>query len=71
MRFQIADHTGHSTLDFARDAEGIAAAEHKFNELVRGGHAAFAKTGTNQGRKVGALDPNADTHLFMPPLQGG
>jgi hypothetical protein len=71
IRFQIADHTGHSTVDFARDAAGIAEAERKFNALVSQGNAAFAKRGSGDARKVTALDPAADTHLFMAPLQGG
>jgi hypothetical protein len=71
MKFDIADHTGHTTLDFAKNEAGLADAQRKFDELVSSGHAAFAKIDGAQGRKVKAMDPTADTHLFMPPLQGG
>ena len=70
MKFQIADRSGHSILDFDKNAEGQSEAFAKFNALIAEGKTAYARRGDTV-RPVKVLDPDADTHLFMTPLQGG
>ena len=68
MRFQVMDHSGHSTLQFNK--ADLAAASARFNELIADGKTVYARRGDTV-RPVKVLDPDADTHLFMTPLQGG
>ena len=70
MKFQIADRTGHSTIEFDKSMKGQSEAFAKFNALIADGKTAYARRGDTV-RPVKVLDPDADTHLFMTPLQGG
>lgn len=70
MKFQILDHTGHSTLDFSKDE--TASAMEKFNALIKDGStAATRKTGDKDYTVTRQFDPTADETLFIPRMQGG
>jgi len=73
MRFQIMDQTGHSEIDFdTADPAMLAAAQAKFDELVKGEKkAAFKKAEGGGGTLIRAFDPTAETVLFRSPLVGG
>jgi hypothetical protein len=70
MKFNILDHTGHTTLDFTGMDTTLAMA--KFNELVGlGSTAATRKTGEKDYTVTKSFDPTADETLFIPRMQGG
>jgi len=78
MRFDIIDHTGHSTIDID-DAKAngdtvlsVADAMAKFNALIGDGKtAATRKTGDASYKVTRTFDPTADETLFIPRMQGG
>jgi hypothetical protein len=68
MKFQILDHTGHTTLDITDTNDAME----KFNELVGlGSTAATRKTGDKDYTVTRQFDPTADETLFVPRMQGG
>ena len=72
-RLQIMDHTGHSTVDFSKaDKVSLAEAEARFNELMERKFIASApgKDGA-PGTLLKSFDPDAETIIMNPPLQGG
>lgn len=73
MKFQVMDHSGHSTLEFdAAMADQVKAGEAKFAELTKSlGMTAYEKTGDGGGRLVRTFDPNREETLFRPRLVGG
>ena len=70
MKFQILDHTGHTTIDF--DKSNVSEAMAKFNEIVAAGPtAATRKAGDKDYTVTKSFDPTADETLFVPRMQGG
>lgn len=68
MKFQILDHTGHSTLEFTDTNDAME----KFNVLIKDGStAATRKTGDKDYTVTRNFDPTADETLFIPRMQGG
>lgn len=72
MKFDIMDHTGHSTeaFDKASPAE-LGAAQARFNELVSEGRTAAVRTGNATGRVIRKFDSTAEEVLFIPRLVAG
>jgi hypothetical protein len=73
MKFQIMDHTGHSTIEFDKantaDLDAVVA---KFNELKASGHvAATRKAGETDYKVIKSPDDVQDETLFVPQLRGG
>lgn len=72
MRFQIMDHTGHTTVVFDKaDRVSMEDAERRFKELTGSGFRAAELSSGHEGRLIGTFDPNVESLLFVPPLQGG
>jgi DNA-binding transcriptional regulator LsrR (DeoR family) len=72
MKFDIMDHSGHSTEAFDKaDPASLAAAQARFNELISEGRTAAVRTGDATSRIVRKFDPTAEGVLFIPRLQGG
>jgi hypothetical protein len=72
MKFDVMDHTGHSTEAFDKaNAAELVAAEARFNELVAEGRTAAVRTGKSEAKIVRKFDPAAEEVLFIPRLQGG
>lgn len=77
MRFQIMDHTGHSTVDFAKSKADVDSAMAKFAELTgkpsQGGkgYTAARRDGQGQLTQIRSFDPAAEEIVFVPPMQGG
>lgn len=70
---KVMDHTGHSEKAWdAADVVSAAEAEKRFKELTGQGFVALepGKDGT-PGRLLKAFDPEVETTLFQPQLQGG
>jgi hypothetical protein len=73
MRFNIMDHTGHSTLDFDKlDPAALKSAQDKFDELISSGHrAATRDSGGTDYQVVKNFDELKDESLFVPQMKGG
>jgi hypothetical protein len=74
FRFQVLDHSGHSTLEFdAAMADSLQAGEEKFAELTKGlGMTAYERTGPdNEARLVRTFDPSRQETVFRPRIIGG
>lgn len=72
MKFNIMDHTGHSTEAFDKaDPEMLKAAQARFDELIADGRTAAVRTGSGEGKIVRKFDPTAEETLFIPRLMGG
>jgi hypothetical protein len=72
MKFDVMDHTGHSTEAFDKaNPQQLAAAQARFDELIAEGRTAAVRTGPAQSRIVRKFDPNAEEVLFIPRLMGG
>ena len=72
MKFSIMDHTGHSTIEFARDGAGVRAAMDKFAALIADGKtAATRQVGSSEYNVTRSFDPESEETLFIPRLQGG
>lgn len=73
MRFNIMDHTGHSTLDFDNlDPAALKSAQDKFDELIASGHrAATRQPGDTDYQVVKSFDNLQDESLFVPQMKGG
>lgn len=72
MRFQIMDQSGHSEQTFGADKLSTSQAMARFAELTGKGYRAVVpgKDGA-PGEIVKAFDPEQETLIFMPQLQGG
>lgn len=70
MKFNVMDHTGHTTLEFT--AEQKAEASAKFTELLAEGKiAGTRKVGQTDYQKVKSFDQLEDETTFTPARQGG
>jgi hypothetical protein len=68
----VMDHNGDSRHNFnAEDAVALRQAEQRFNELMRGGYTAAARSASGQPRVIRSFDPAAEETLFFPRLVGG
>lgn len=70
---KILDRTGHTEKAWDKaDKVSMAEAEKRFKELTGKGFMAWepGKDGT-PGRQLKSFDPNVETTLFQPALQGG
>lgn len=68
----VMDKTGDSEIAFnPTDADQVAKAQAKFDELTKGNHLAFRKSADGKDEIVRSFDPNAEETVFMPPLVGG
>lgn len=68
MKFHIMDKTGHSTENFAK---GDALSAERFNELIGRGMAPFRADGDGHHTRLKSHDPDAETVLWVPQLEGG
>ena len=74
MKFQVMDATGHSEEAFdLGDKVSNKAAKARFDELTKGkGYFAAALSGDGSpGKQLKVFDPEAETVVFRPALQGG
>lgn len=72
MKFQIMDHTGHTTAVFDKaDKLSMEEAEKRFKDLTGSGFRAAEMSDGKEGRLLKSFNPDAETVLFVPPLQGG
>jgi hypothetical protein len=73
MAIQIVmDHTGDSSHRFdPTDAEALAKAEKRFNELTGAGFIAAERTAAGESRRIKSFNPAAEETLFFPRLVGG
>ncbi len=68
----VMDHNGDTRYPFnADDAEALAKAEERFNELTGVGFTAAVRTASGDVSKIRSFDPTADETLFFPRLVGG
>lgn len=68
----VMDHSGDSRHTFSpSDAEALARAEQRFNELTGKGFTAAVRTGPGEVTRIGAFDPTAEETLFFPRIVGG
>lgn len=71
-KFLVMDRSGHSTIDFAANADALREAQAKFDELVKGQkYAAARRTGPGTSELIRKFDPGAEEILFIPPMQAG
>jgi hypothetical protein len=73
MQMQIVmDHSGDRRHPFdATDAEAVAKAERRFNELTDAGFLAAARTADGECQRITQFDPAIEETLFFPRLVGG
>jgi hypothetical protein len=73
MAIQIVmDHTGDSRHPFnPNDAQALAKAEKRFQELTGVGFTAAVRTASGEVSRVRSFDPTAEETLFFPRLVGG
>jgi hypothetical protein len=69
----VLDHTGHSTHVFDKaNTVSLEEAERRFKDLTgKGFLAATRPDDGSPGQALKAFDPDAETTVFIPPLQGG
>jgi hypothetical protein len=68
----VMDHKGDTRHYFdASDAEAVALAEQRFNELMRRGFTAAVRTAPGEVTKIGSFRPTAEETIFFPRLVGG
>lgn len=68
----IMDHKGDTQHFFdADDAEAVALAEQRFNELMRRGYTAAVRTAPAEVARIGSFSPTTEETLFFPRLVGG
>ncbi len=68
----VMDHTGDRRHQFdPQDADELAEAEKRFNNLTALGFTAAARTTAGQTIKAGSFDPTAQETVFFPRLVGG
>jgi hypothetical protein len=73
MAIQIVmDYTGDSRYPFnPNDAQALAKAEERFQELTGLGFTAAVRTAPGEVSRVRSFDPTAEETLFFPRLVGG
>jgi len=73
MALQIVmNHTGDSRHEFDPfDFIELEMAEARFNELVRSGFTAAARTGEGSSKLLQTFDPTIKETIFFPRLKGG
>lgn len=72
MKFQIMDQSGHSEEVFNADKMSTEQAMARFAELTGKGYRAVEPgVGGAPGEIVKTFDPERETTLFIPQLQGG
>jgi hypothetical protein len=73
MAMQIVmDQTGDTRHSFnPEDAQELAKAERRFNELTGVGFTAAVRTASGEVNKIRSFDPTAEETLFFPRLVGG
>ena len=70
MKFNVMDHTGHSTIEFTEDQRVEAQA--KFDELLAEGKiAGTRRMGETDYQKVKSFSELQDETTFTPARQGG
>ncbi len=68
----VMDHNGDTRHNFdAKDAAALLKAEQRFNELMRGGYTAAARSVSGHPTVIRSFDPHAEETLFFPRLVGG
>ena len=68
----VLDVTGDTRSYFdSKDAEALADAERRFEELTGRGFTAAVRSGPGEVSRVRAFDPTAEETLFFPRLVGG
>ena len=68
----VMDQTGDTRHLFnPEDAQELAKAERRFNELTQAGFAAAARTASGEVTKIRSFDPTVEETLFFPRLVGG
>jgi len=68
----VMDFTGDSRHQFdPHDAQAVAKAEKRFNELTGAGFIAAERTSAGESRRVRSFNPSAEETLFIPRLVGG
>jgi hypothetical protein len=68
----VMDHTGDSRYPFdPQNAEAVAKAEERFEELTGAGYIAAARTSTGESCRLKSFDPNVEETLFFARLVGG
>ena len=68
----VMDHNGDTRYPFnASDAQALAQAEERFNELTGIGFTAAVRTASGDISKIRSFDPTAEETLFLPRLVGG
>ncbi|MDB5604074.1 MAG: hypothetical protein JWP25_974 [Bradyrhizobium sp.] len=68
----VMDHTGDTRHYFdANDAQALAKAEKRFEELTSAGFTAAARIAPGEVAKLGSFDPTVEETLFLPRLVGG
>jgi hypothetical protein len=68
----VMDHTGDTRHQFdPADADAVAKAERRFQELTGVGFTAAMRLGDGNSKALKSFDPTAEETLFIPRLQGG
>jgi len=68
----VMDHNGDTRHSFDQgDAEALAKAERRFEELAGAGFTAAVRTAAGEVSKIRSFDPTAEETLFFPRLVGG
>jgi hypothetical protein len=68
----VMDHNGDTRYPFnPDDAQALAKAEERFNELTGVGFTAAVRTASGDISKIRSFDPTAEETLFLPRLVGG
>lgn len=68
----VMDRNGDSRHTFnADDAAALLEAEQRFNELMKGGYTAAARSASGAPTVIRSFDPAAKETLFFPRLVGG
>jgi Na+-transporting NADH:ubiquinone oxidoreductase subunit NqrA len=68
----VMDHTGDTRHYFdAKDAEALAKAEERFEELTTVGFTAAIRTAPGEVSVTRSFDPTAEETLFFPRIVGG
>ena len=68
----VMDRSGDTRHSFdADDADALARAERRFQELTGAGFTAATRTASGEVSRVRSFDPAAEETLFFPRLVGG
>jgi hypothetical protein len=68
----VMDHSGDSRHEFdPGNANAVAEAERRFNELTGAGFTAAKRLGGGKSEVISRFEPAAEETLFIPRLTGG